>query len=292
MVYIGGMAEHWPQLLRQQSSGQTAALSGTEMRSATAVERRPHCAAFEQQPIMVSSGQASAAGLQEPEGDEDGEWEMLAASASPDSSVRPVLAQQNSAVSSRKPIQLSHSSEPGQSSGPEKAASQLEEAGVVPSPAEEDLRDMSLQPGALETVDESRGAHAGDLDMHAAAEGRSLLSPRSASAAAHLSEGSDKQPPKVSDTQEQHPCEQSSRKYEHDKLRAGQQKHDMAATGAAAFDRAEVLWRCATFTVQVPAHAILVPLLRASFRVPHTSCVRHSPDAQVRGRRAASGSHR
>ena len=265
-VYIGGMAGDLPWLSGKQTSGQGAALAGKEQGPATAEQQRPQHAAWQQQPVLESSCKAPAAGLQGPEAAEDGTedegWELLAASASPDSSAQPMPPQQDGAVGGVTSLEPGPSTDPGLSGAQAEGARKPES-----SRAKAALGGISSQAGSHERADRSsRGAHDGDVDMHAETEGRSLLYPRSASTAAELTGGLEDQSPVTSDSHDQAPYQQASDEREHGELHVSGREQDAAGTqaaAAAAFDREEVLWRCTTFTVQVR------PLPKsACFRVP------------------------
>ena len=261
MVYIGGMAGDLPWLSKKQASGQRSALTGREQGSATAEQHRTQHAALDGQPALESSCKAPASGLPTPEAAkdeiEDEGWELLAASAAPDSSAQPVLPQQGATAGSINTLEPGHSTEPGLSSGQAEAERESGTAGDKSSCAKADLEGMSLQSGAHERAASSgRGAHDGDVDMHAETEGRSLLYPRSASAAAELTRGLGDQPPGTPDTRDHASHEHGPDEKERDRLDVSGQEQAVAggqAAAAAAFDREEVLWRCTTFTVQVNA---------------------------------------
>ena len=248
-VYVGGMAGDLPWTAAKQASDQLAAFTGPDQASHTVKQQKPECAASEQQPIFEASAQAPAAALREPEAEEDEDWELLAASDPPKSSLQPSIVQQGAAVYG---AELGRCLQSGLPDGPARAATLTGTSGDTSSAAKADLRSASAQSEAPETAGGcSRGVHEGGMDMHAETEGGSLLFPRSASAAAQLSEGVDMQ---ASDSREQAPYGQPSDELEHDKLRQGGQQQSTAATdaaAAAAFDREEVLWRCAIFSMQV-----------------------------------------
>ena len=275
MVYIGGMAGDLPWLSGKQGSGQRAALAGQEQEPVTAMQHRPQHAALEQQPAVETSCKASASELRESEAaedeDEDEGWELLA-SAAPDSSAQPVLPQQDAAVGAARSLEPGHSTQPGLTSGQAEAGRESGTAGDKSSCAKADLEGMSLQSGAHERAESSgRGAHDGDVDMHAETGGRSLLYPRSASTAAELTRGLGDQPPGTPDTRDHASHEHGPDEKEHDRLDVSGQEQIVAGTEAAAtaaFDREEVLWRCTIFTVQVNTLPQLQTLLHATINVP------------------------
>ena len=168
-----------------------------------------------------------------------------------------MLPQQGATAGSINTLEPGHSTEPGLSSGQAEAERESGTAGDKSSCAKADLEGMSLQSGAHERAASSgRGAHDGDVDMHAETEGRSLLYPRSASAAAELTRGLGDQPPGTPDTRDHASHEHGPDEKERDRLDVSGQEQAVAggqAAAAAAFDREEVLWRCTTFTVQVNA---------------------------------------
>ena len=154
MVYIGGMAGDLPWLSGKQASGQRAALAGQEQEPVTAMQHRLQHAALEEQPAVESSCKAPASELREPEAaedeNEDEDWELLAASAAPDSSAQPVLPQQGATAGSINSLEPGYSTEPGLSSGQAEAARESGTAGHKSSCAKADLEGMSSLSGAHE----------------------------------------------------------------------------------------------------------------------------------------------
>ena len=198
-----------------------------------------------------------AAGLQ-PQGNDDEDWELLNASASPNAGSEASLAQCSPDDESDSNLKAD-----ALSGGRHQDAQEGSTAGAL-------VQGPIAAVGLLSDAQHSSGGKQhGDVDMRAETGGQSLIHPRSASTAAQLSETlgaeasscQDRHRPSTMSSQasqereSQHPLKAGKR----GKSSKGQQQQQTpadraAASGSAepaAFDRREVLWRCAIFTLQV-----------------------------------------
>lgn len=236
VVYIGGMAGEWRQLFGKSAPRQPATSRGAKQEAAAVASQQPEAAEREQQ--VPTPAQTTAVAASQPHADEDESWELLNASAPSACKAEQSLPQEGQGTS-------------------------LPRAG----------RGQAIEE---ETGGDSRSSRDQGMDVHAETGSKSLLYPRSASAAAQLKEGLEPEAPgqdehssssaglqvsgdrRLEDTR----TSSSTRKQpEGARSHAGsdtgqrqqQELGSRKAVGASdeAFIRAEVLWRCTTFTVQV-----------------------------------------
>ena len=255
-VYIGGMAKFWPAFFSSEITSTARSLGKPEQAAPAAQLQEAEGAEVAQQapqPPMVRP----AAGLQ-PQGNDDEDWELLNASASPDAGSEASLAQ---CSPDDEPDPLPKAD--ALSGGRRQNAQEGSAAGVSvqdPIPAGELLSDAKHS---------SSGERHEGVDMRAETGGQSLIHPRSASTAAQLSktlgaEASSRQDRHSDGTtggqaSQERESRQPLKAGKHGKSSKGQQQQQTpadhaAASGSAepaAFDRREVLWRCAIFTLQV-----------------------------------------
>ena len=247
IVYIGGMAKDWLHLFNG------------EITSTARTDRKPQQAT---QPPTTRP----AAGSQPHENDDE-DWELLNASASPDASSEASLPQ-----CSPDDEPDSHPRADPLSSGRQQEAQERSAAGAS---AQGPVAAVELMSEAQHS---SRGKQHEGVDMRPETGGQSPIHPRSASAAAQLdetlgAEASSRQDKHCAGTmggqasQEQDSWQplkagehEGSGKARQQQRRAASHATASGAAKSAAFDRREVLWRCAIFTLQVRRRCCTSPL--------------------------------
>ena len=257
IVYAGGMAKDWPHLFTREitSTARTDRKPKQATPAAPAQLRKAEGAELAQQALHPPTTRP-AAGSQ-PQGNDDEDWELLNASASPDASSEASLPQGSPADAPDSLPRADALSSDRQQDAQERSAAGA--AGQGPTPAVELISDAQHS---------SSGKQHGGVDMRAETGGQSLIHPRSASAAAQLNETLEAE---ASSRQDRH-CAgtvggqalqeneswQPLKEGKHEgfgKARQPQQRPASHAPSGVAkqpdFDRREVLWRCAIFTLQV-----------------------------------------
>ena len=258
IVYIGGMAKYWPAFFSREISSTASIVREPEQAASAAQLQKAEGAEVAQQAPQPPTTRP-AAGSQ-PDGNDDEDWELLNASASPDAGSEASLPQ----CSPEDEPDLYPRADP-LSSGRQQDAQDRSAAGA-PAPGP-----IAAGKVLSEAQHSSGGKQREGVDMRPETGGQSLIHPRSASAAAQLNEtleaeASSRQDRHCASTmggqasQEQQPW-QSLKRGKHEgsgKARQQQQQRRAASHAAgsgaakpAAFDRREVLWRCAIFTLQV-----------------------------------------
>jgi len=288
VVYIGGMAREWPQIFRQQGPSESAASTSRKQAPAAVRVQQPefpeaqqissesavtarlaavhleHASPHDQHALEPSAKATPIAGLvQQPQLDEDEGWQLLDASGSPESTTQPASSQpslphqQGTVDDTRQDYEQGQRTQLSLSRGGSRAQNIIRAGPAIPSHVGEKFGNGGIQSASRGTAEQSSKAqHDQDMDLHAETEGKLFLYPRSASAAAQLTEGLEA---RAAET-----CEQDELKPLHQQLLNMQQSdsHGMKAqqeegavsdaAPAEAFDRKEVLWRCTIFTIQVP----------------------------------------
>lgn len=256
IVYIGGMAKDWPHL----SSGKITDTAGTDRKPkqanpAAQLQKAEGAGVAQQAPQPPT---ASPAAGSQPHGNDDEDWELLNASASPDASFEASLPQ-----CSPDDEPESHPRAHPLLSKRQQDAQNRSAAGAS---AQGPIAAVELLPEAQHS---SSGKQPEGVDMVCETGGQSLIHPRSASAAAQLNETLEAESNSRQDRQcagtmggqaSQEPESwRPLKKGKHEGCSKAQQRQRRAASHAAAsgaakpaaFDRREVLWRCAIFTLQV-----------------------------------------
>ena len=249
IVYIGGMAKYWPAFFSREISSTASIVREPEQAASAAQLQKAEGAEVAQQapqPPMVRP----AAGLQ-PQGNDDEDWELLHASALPDAGSEASLAQ----------------------CSPDDEPDPLPKADALPGGRQQDAQEGSAANasaqgpiGAAELLRDAQHSSSGKqhegANMRAETDSQSLIHPRSASTAAQLSKTLGAE---ASSRQDRHSdgTTDGQASQDHELLQPKAGKHGQpqqrqgspaAASGSAepaAFDRREVLWRCAIFTLQV-----------------------------------------
>ena len=303
MVYIGGMAREWPQIFRQQRPSQSAASESRKQAPAAGRVQRPefpeaqqvskesavkatfatvhfkHASPHGQHTLQPSVEPTPIAGTaQQPQLEEDEGWQLLDASGSPESTTQPASSQpslphrQGTVDDTGQHSEQGHGTQLSPSSGRSRALDSNKAGHAMPSHVGHKSGDGGTQSASRGTAEQSSKAqHDQDMDLHAETQGKSLLYPRSASAAAQLTEGLEAKAPETSERDELKPLHQQPHNVQQSDSHGmeAEQKEQAASDAEPAedFDRKEVLWRCTIFTIQVP-HFLRGPSLPVGI-LPH-----------------------
>ena len=252
-VYIGGMAKYWPSFFSGEISSTASIVRATEQAASAAQLQKAEGTEVAQQapqPPLVRPAAGSQA-----QGNDDEDWELLNASASPDAGSEASLAQCGPAD---EPDSLLKADAPS-------GGRQHQEGSAAGASVQGPIAAVELLSDAQHS---SSGKRREGVHMKAEPDGQSLIHPRSASTAAQLSETIEAEASSHQDRRsggttggqasQEHGISQPLKASIHGNSSKGQQQQGpgshAAASGSAApaaFDRREVLWRCAIFTLQV-----------------------------------------
>ena len=256
IVYVGGMARYWPSFFSGEINSPARTVGKPEQATPAAELQEAKGAEVAQQAPQLPIVRP-AAGSQG-QGNDDEDWELLNASASPDAGSEASLAQCSPADESDSNLKAD-----ALSGGRHQDAQEGSAAGAL-------VQGRIAAVGLLNDAQHSSGGKQhGGVDMRAETGGQSLIHPRSASTAAQLSETLGAEAKGSQDTHsagttcgqasQERESRQPSQTGKHEgsgtarQPQQGPGSHAAASSSAkpAAFDRREVLWRCAIFTLQV-----------------------------------------
>ena len=256
IVYIGGVAKDWSNIFSRELTSTVRTVGKPEQAAPAAQLQEAEGAEVAQQAPQPPT-MRPAPGLQA-QGNDDEDWELLNASASPDAGSEASLAQ-CSPADEPDSIPKAHALSNGRQQN-------AHEGGAAGASAQGPIAAVRLLSDAQHS---SSGKQHESVDMRAETDSQSLIHPRSASTAAQLSEtlgaeASSRQGRHSTGTTggqalQERESQQPLKAGKHEGSgKAGQPQQrpgsPAAASGIAkpaAFDRREVLWRCAIFTLQV-----------------------------------------